>query len=185
MIAGAAARRKQGFPLFLRVDANRNCGRDARFGYDLNSFAIAGKAPHAGLRFHPQERQPPRPLRRRRVERRRQGLGRHAPAPGPRLPRRLRHRHVQPGPRHPLRHPQQPAGRAGRARLRALAGHGEGAAGARPAPLQPGDAPSAGRVRRHRLLARLRADLHQRAQHARPRRPAAAQRPTARRTIRW
>ena len=43
-------------------------------------------------------------------------------------------------------------------------------------PLQPGDAPSAGRLRHRRLQPALRTALHQRADHARPGRHSAARR---------
>ena len=102
------------------------------------------------------------------MELRREGLGRRRRARRAGLPRRLRHRHVEHGPRHPLRPAQRRGGCALRTRLRALGRHGGGDAPRGRAPLEPRNAPRPARVRHPRLHPAVRADLHERAQHARP-----------------
>ena len=127
------------------------------------------------------------PVRRRRAQLHRQGLGR-APtgrrALGADVPRRLRGRPAQPGRPDPLRGAQRARLDPRRAHLLRVARHGGRDARAHGDPaVHRRRAPPGRRVRpvRHQLLHRAR--LHQHAQRPRPRRhPAARGRPRRRRT---
>ena len=99
------------------------------------------------------------------------------------LPRHLRDRPTQPGPPDPLLDPERARRRRRGALLCPVVRHGGGdARGGHPPVLRRDDASGRG-VRRHRLQPLRRAHLHERPQHARPRRrrrstPPSAARPT-------
>ena len=103
----------------------------------------------------------------------------------PRVPRRLRHRDEPPRLQDPLQDPERRPAHARRARLRAVGRHG-GASSARAAlPLVSlRERAAAARLRRRRLLAPVRAHVHEHPHDARPRRHPAARRAIAARTIR-
>ena len=125
------------------------------------------------------------PVRRRRAELGRQGLGRGRRPLGADVSGRLRGGPAEPGHPDPLRGPERARGRAGRAHLQRLAGPGGADARARRAAVHGGRAPAGPRVRRARRELRHRAGLHQPADRAGPGRdPAVGGRP-GRRTTRW
>ena len=117
--------------------------------------------------------------RSRRATRRRVPGGAQGPGGGrgarvPRVPRRLRHRDVPPRDQDPLLAAQQgPADRL-RARVRAVGRHGGRAARARAAAGVARERARRCAIRRGRLLAAVRADVHERAHAARSRRHPAA-----------
>ena len=125
------------------------------------------------------ERQQADPVRGRRAQLHRQGLGLLRRALGADVPRRLRGRRAQPGRHDPLRGAQRAAGDPRRAHLRGLAGHGERHARARRPGVHRRRAPAGRRVRRAGRVLRHRARLHQPAADPRPGRHPAARPATA------
>ena len=102
----------------------------------------------------------------------------------PRVPRRLRHRDEPPRLQDPLQDPERRPAHARRARLRAVDRHGARAPRAQAAARVARERAPAARLRRRRLLAPVRAHVHERPHDARPRRHPAARAPIAARTIR-
>ncbi len=118
------------------------------------------------------------PVRRRRAQLDRQGLGRLRRPLGAHVPRRLRGGAAQPGRHDPLRGAQRAGGRPRRAHLQRVAGPGGADARARRAPVHGGRPPAGEGVRRVRALLLHRARLHQHADRARTgRHPAGVPRP--------
>jgi hypothetical protein len=141
------------------------------------SSSIRDRTPHPRgppLRRHHRQGRQAGALPRWRVPVRDQGLGQRPRHRLPRVPRRLRHRHVPPRDQDHLLAAQPPGRHRVRARVRAVARHGGAAARARPAAGVAREPAAARRLRRHRGVAAVRADLHQRAHDARARRRGAA-----------
>ena len=140
------------------------------------SGELRGSCPHPRHR-HPAEGQEAQPLPGHRGQRRaaREQGGRPGPA-GPGVSRSLRPGAGQPGPAHPLRHGQPAALGQRRAGLRPGAGHGGPACARTGCRCSRSRASDPLGVRRDRLHAAERADLHQHPQHDRPGGAAAAHR---------
>ncbi len=126
------------------------------------------------------------PVRRRRAELHRQGVGRRRRrhrALGADVPRRLRGRRAEPGRHDPLRGAQRAGRRPRRAHLRRVARPRGADARARGAAVHRRRAPPGRRLRPVRPVLLHRARLHQHAHRARPgRHPAARRRPRRRAT---
>ncbi|CAA9231892.1 MAG: FIG092679: Fe-S oxidoreductase, partial [uncultured Corynebacteriales bacterium] len=118
------------------------------------------------------------PVRRRRAQQHREGLGRRDRPLGPDVPGRVRGRPAQPGRHDPVRAPQRAAGRPGRADVRGLARPRGPDAGARHPAVHRGRPPPGRRLRRAGPVVRDRARLHQHAHRPGPgRHPAGRGRP--------